>query len=87
MVPEEAVDEDVLNWRGMPEPIPVLTMSWEDVYEQMCETLGRKPSRDEVVKMFPRVARGTEEAMMNWYWGVISDLIDTIDDENKSKSK
>lgn len=87
MVPEEATDEDVLNWRGMPEPIPLITMSWEDVYEQMCTTLGRKPSRDEVVDMFAYVARGAEEALMNWYWEAISDIIRDIDDENTPQSE
>lgn len=85
MVPDELDDAGIPDWREMPKPIAVITMSWEDIYVHMCETLDRKPSRDEVEKLFACVPRRTGDALMEAYWQVISDLI-TIEVENEHKT-
>ena len=85
MVPVDLDDLEIPDWRGVPEPVAVITMSWEDVYVEMCRTLDRKPSRDEVETLFTYMANHLGDALMESYWAALSDLI-AIDARDDYKS-
>lgn len=61
-------------WSGMPEPRPIMVLSWEDVWAKLYDVLGRQPTKEEVTLFFEEVARHMDDALAEDFWIHIEQL-------------
>ena len=69
------MSDDIPNWENMPDPSPLVTLNWEDVWEsakmETQDKFQRDPTQDEVTAIFDTVDRKADcEA------GTVRDAID-----------
>ena len=68
-------EDAIPSWEGMPEPKPILTLSWEDIYpyarDSAHEYLGREPTKDDVRAIFERIDHTGMDCETDSFWGVV----------------
>ncbi len=62
--------QDMKNFENMPEPVPVLVLTWQDVYDQIRrhKTGGGMPTREEVITVFDHLKRRLPKSFLQEYW-------------------
>ena len=69
------MSSDRSDWKDMPEPSPLLTLSWEDVLEKAREEtqskFQREPTRDEVTTIFENIKNGGMDCADGTFWGTV----------------
>ena len=55
-------------WNEMPAPRAVMTLSWEDIWFKLCETLERQPTKEEVMSAFEEASRRMQDVLIEDFW-------------------
>ena len=68
-------DDDFPEWKDMPKSHPLLTLSWEDVFEQAKKEsqnkFKRNPTRDEVDKIFQTIKQHGMDCEFDTFWDTV----------------
>jgi len=65
------------KWADMPEPHPLLTLSWEDILEK-AERCGKTLTREEVIEVFDRVVSSEMDYIMDGFSELLTVNIDRV---------
>ena len=66
-----------MNYENMPEPVPILTLTWQDVHDRMtCDGTNQEPSREQVLKVFDRLRKKLPDAVLGEYGQGFEEMID-----------
>ena len=66
--------DTIPDWKGMPEDVPIASLSWHDIYIYTCDELGRDPTESEVRELFETVTDRMSDSMGEPF----SDTMDVI---------
>ena len=68
--------EDIPEWDNMPESVPISSLSWEDIYPDAYDKLGREPTESEIREIFDTVARRMSNSIGEYFFETLKDIID-----------
>ena len=68
-------DDEFPEWDNMPKPHPIMTLSWEDVFEKAKSEsqikFKRDPARDEVDKIFQIIKNHGMDCEFDTFWDTV----------------
>jgi len=68
------------EYKNMPEPKPLLTLSWEDIVDKAALD-GVELTRDQVIEIFDNLDVSNSEPIMDTFWHMIRHAIDNVSEE------